>query len=151
MIEFTGERVVPGQVDADLWAAGDGVGLRPFLGTGAGRYDGRSKQSGAGHSQPRSRDAIGGQIHGGNPPWCNLTEYTASAGEKFPWVCGWCDWIAGGVRPCGVAVYSCRSALIGSTRLARNAGIKPVDPAAKVRTIAGPTNVNGSRGFNPKS
>jgi hypothetical protein len=21
---------------------------------------------------------------------CNLTEYTPSVGEKFPWVCGWC-------------------------------------------------------------
>jgi hypothetical protein len=48
-------------------------------------------------------------------------------------------------------VYSCLSAVVGSTELARKAGIKPADPAAKARTTAEPMNVNGSRGFNPKS
>ena len=48
-------------------------------------------------------------------------------------------------------VYSCLSAVVGSTELARRAGIKPADPAAKARTTAEPMNVNGSRGSNPKS
>ena len=45
--------------------------------------------------------------------------------------------------------HSCRSALVGSTELARKAGIKPANPAAAVRTIAEPTNVNGSLALNP--
>src|SRR3984885_12911720 len=48
-------------------------------------------------------------------------------------------------------VYSCRSAVVGSTPLARKAGKNPATPAAKARTTAEPMNVNGSRGFNPKS
>jgi hypothetical protein len=40
---------------------------------------------------------------------------------------------------------------VGSIPLARKAGIKPADPAAKARTTAEPMNVNGSRGSNPKS
>lgn len=45
--------------------------------------------------------------------------------------------------------HSCRSAVVGSTPLARKAGTKPANPAATVRTIAEPMNVNGSRGSNP--
>jgi hypothetical protein len=45
----------------------------------------------------------------------------------------------------------CLSAVVGSTELARTAGIKHADPAAKARTTAEPMNVNGSRGSNPKS
>lgn|GEM_PF-3816844 len=45
--------------------------------------------------------------------------------------------------------HSCLSAIVGSTPLARKAGMKPANPAATVRTIAEPRNVNGSRGLNP--
>ena len=45
--------------------------------------------------------------------------------------------------------HSCRSAVVGSTPLARRAGKKPARLAARVRTTAEPMNVHGSRGFNP--
>lgn len=45
--------------------------------------------------------------------------------------------------------HSCRSAVVGSTLLARKAGTKPANPAANVRMTAEQMNVNGSRALNP--
>lgn len=45
--------------------------------------------------------------------------------------------------------HSYRNAVVGSTPLARKAGMKPARPAAEARTIAEPMNVKGSRALNP--